>query len=47
MKTLLAGGVTAGNYAIQCDATSLPSGVYYYALECNGGALVKQFTIVR
>jgi endonuclease I len=38
---------SAGSHSISFDASSLPGGVYFYAIRVNGATQVKQMTLIK
>ena len=42
-----AGNYEAGTHSVQFDGTDLPSGMYVYQLEWNGGVKAKTMTLVK
>lgn len=47
VRTLVNGVKPSGNYQIEFDASTLPSGVYYYRLQCGDFAETKKLILLR
>ena len=47
VETLLSGYLQAGRHSVRFNASRLPSGVYFYKLECNGYVAMKKMLLVR
>lgn len=47
VKTLVSEIKTAGSYSLDYDASGLPSGIYFYRLECDGYAETKKMLILK
>ncbi len=47
IQTLLDGPMTAGVHAVQFDASSLPSGIYFYELNVEGKSQVKMMNLMK
>lgn len=45
--TLADGHRNAGEHTVRCDASHLPSGVYWYSVRFGGERLVRSFTLVK
>jgi hypothetical protein len=47
VKVLVNGYQTNGKYTVQFDASSLPSGIYYYMLETTYGSFTKKMLLIK
>jgi len=47
VKLLISGQVDAGFYEIEFDATSLPSGIYFYKLQAGNYVETKKMVLLR
>lgn len=47
IKSLINGSLTSGYYSIDFDASSLPSGVYYYRLESRSFVSTKKMVLLK
>jgi len=47
VRILYDGRLEAGNHAIDFDAGGLPSGIYFYRLSHDGGALTRKMMLVK
>jgi hypothetical protein len=47
VKTLETGYKTAGNYSVTFNASSLPSGVYFYRLEAGNFTQIKKMMLIK
>ncbi|HTY11467.1 MAG TPA: endo-1,4-beta-xylanase [Bacteroidota bacterium] len=47
VRTLVSGWKNAGTYSIQFDASSLPSGVYFYRIQAGNFASVKKLILLK
>lgn len=47
IKTLVKGNLSSGYYSIDFDASSLPSGVYYYRLGTENFSFVKKLILLK
>lgn len=47
VKTLVNGGLTAGEYQVNFDASALSSGVYYYSIRTGDYVSVKKMVLVK
>lgn len=47
IMTLLEGAQDAGVYVVEFDATDIPSGVYFYRLQTDNGAITRRLTVSK
>jgi hypothetical protein len=47
MATLINERQAAGNYQIQFNASSLPSGIYYYRLTTHGFSQTRAMVLIK
>jgi hypothetical protein len=47
VRTLVNGMASAGDHVYTLDATTLPTGTYYYRIEVNGFTQVRQMMIMK
>lgn len=47
VTTLINGYKTAGKYQVEFNASGLPSGIYFYTLECNGFSQTRKMLLLK